>query len=127
MKLPFEMNRKNYALTYFIGVPVLLLIVWPFTLILDSDQMIYATLGLGGIYLLVSIGFLLLRLDNIGKSKWWALGFLIPVLNLYVVPMVWSYPPNVKERKMDKKGYAIFALVFVLVIISTTIEILIPE
>ena len=127
MKLPFEMNRKNYALTYFVGVPAILFITWPFTLILDSDQLTYALLGLGGVYLLVSIWLLLLRLENIGKSKWWALGFLVPILNLYVVPMVWSYPPNIKEQKMDKKGYAIFAVVFMLVIISTTIKILIPE
>ena len=127
MRLPYEMNRKNFALTYVLSIPVLMAIGWLGSKVMPSGYMQYSALGAGAIYFIVLVGCVLLRLTNIGKSKWWALGFFVPLLNLYVFPMVWAYPPNAKEKGLDKKAYVIFVLVLLLVLVGTTIKTILPQ
>ena len=127
MRIPYEMNRKNFALTYVLSIPTLMAVGWLSGKVVSSDYMQYVALAVAAIYFVILVGCVLLRLTNIGKSKWWALGFFVPLLNLYVFPMVWAYPPNVKEKGLDRKAYAIFALIFFLVLIATTIKTILPQ
>lgn len=121
------MNRKNFALTYLLSIPTLMVVGWLGSRVLPAEYMHYLALSLGTINFTVLIACVLLRLTNIGKSKWWALGFFVPLLNLYVFPMVWAYPSSVKDKGLDKKAYAIFVLVFLLVLIGTTINTILPQ
>ena len=127
MRHPYEMNRKNFALTYVLSIPVFMATGWLGSKVMPPGYMHYSALGVGAIYFIVLVGCVLLRLTNIGKSKWWALGFFVPLLNLYVFPMVWAYPPNAKEKGLDKKAYVIFVLIFVLVLVGTTIQTILPQ
>lgn len=126
MKIPtYEMNRKNFALTYLGAIPALMILVWPLQYVSSPEVGIVGgtiAVGIGFAIMLISI---LRRLDNIGKSKLWFLGLFVPLLNLYILPMIWSYPPNIKENGMDKKGYFIFILVLLIAIALMLLRIVI--
>ncbi|HIL04388.1 MAG: hypothetical protein ABGX60_02565 [Candidatus Thioglobus sp.] len=123
MKFPkYEMNRKNFALTYLGAFPVMSVISWPLIWIPNPEITMVAMIIVACITLAIIWISILRRLENIGKSKLWFLGALIPVLNLYTLPMIWSYPPNIKENGMDKKGYFIFVLVFLIATILTLFQ-----
>lgn len=121
----YEMNRKNFALTFFSAWPIATAIIWPTSLI-DNHELLVAAMILSGVITLgIMATSILLRLSNIGKSKLWFIGLFVPLLNLYIFPMVWSYPPNVKENGMDKKAYFIFILILLIVsanVLLQTIE-----
>lgn len=109
MKFPkYEMNRKNFALTFLGGLIITALCVT----VLTSE----ASYLFGFIFFVIIVHSSLLRLENIGKSKLWFFGVVVPLLNLYIILMLWSYPPNVKENGMDKKAYFISILVLLWVI-----------
>ena len=127
MRLPFQMNRKNFALTYVLSIPILTAVGWLGSIVVPSGYMQYVALSVGAIYFIILVGCVALRLTNIGKSKWWTVGFFIPLLNLYVFPMVCAYPPNVKEKGLDKRAYAIFVMVFLVVFVVTTIKTILPQ
>jgi len=117
MKIPqYEMNRKNFALTYLGAIPVTMILVWPLEYLSNPDIVIAGVVIASAIALAVMLISILRRLDNIGKSKLWFFGLFVPLLNLYAFPMIWSYPPNVKDKGMDKKGYLIFVLLLLTVI-----------
>ncbi len=110
------MNRKNFALTYIVGISAMVILAMPF--MYGSKPEFIMT----GVFVSAAIGLSIMcisitrRLDNIGKSKLWIVGLFVPLLNLYAAPMIWSYPPDVKENGMDKKGYMLFILVLIVVI-----------
>lgn len=108
------MNRKNYALTNILALPASILIIAAGYVLFDGDKDLTATVIGAGLFILIYIVSSLERLTNIGKSKLWVIGIYVPILNFYVVPMLWSYPPKAKENGLDKKAYVIFILVLLL-------------
>ena len=113
---PYIMNRKNYALTNILAIPVSLLIISAGDSLFGHEKGFTVAIVGGGIFIVTYITSSIERLANIGKSKLWAIGIYVPILNFYVVPMLWSYPPKAKENGLDKKAYVIFIFVFLLVV-----------
>lgn len=121
----YEMNRKNFALIV-LGFPsAIIILAWLSEYILPAQESrtagfenaaIVISFVITSIFLCIMAISILRRLENIGKSKLWFFGFGVPLLNLYVLAMLWSYPPNVKETGIDKKGYLIFVLVLLIAI-----------
>lgn len=119
------MNRKNFALTYLGAIPVLTILVYPLEFFLGLETAMIGMILLAVVALAIMWVSVLRRLENIGKSKLWFLGIFIPLLNMYAVPMIWSYPSNIKEHGMDKKGYAIFILMLLVVVATMVLQIVI--
>lgn len=120
--LKYNMNRKNFALTYLAAIAATGF--FPLPLLYFSDFNIYwAGAVITGV-IAVSIMLIsnLQRLENIGKSKLWFLGLILPPINLYVAPMLWAYPPNVKKNGIDKKGFFIFILVLLFLLAVTALQ-----
>ncbi len=55
--------------------------------------------------LIVSIVFVFKRLMNLGMSRWWFIGYLVPLLNLWVVYRCFACPPGYAfHKKLDAIG-----------------------
>jgi len=119
------MNRKNFALTYLLPFPLLMIFLWPLNYVSNPTITIIGVIIAVAIALIIMVISILRRLDNIGKSKLWLLGVFVPLLNFYTLPMLFSYPCNVKENGMDKKGYLIFFLVLFIAISIWMIQLVI--
>ena len=120
--LKYNMNRKNFALTYLSAIAAMG--VFPLPLLYFSDFNIYtAGAGITGV---IALSIMLIsnlrRLENIGKSKLWFLGLILPPINLYAFPMLWAYPPNVKKNGIDKKGVFIFILALLFLLAVTALQ-----
>ena len=80
--------------------------------------------GVGAIALVVVTSMVLAvgRLRNMGASGWWALGMLVPVLNLLVLARCELLPVNYREsRRLDRTGRILTAAFLVQVaVISLT-------
>jgi len=77
---------------------------------------------------------LLSRLANTGMSRWWFLGFLIPIVNLWVGFRVFAAPPGyVFHRKMDAAGiflgilYWLFVILPVLAVVVALVIVLFTD
>jgi uncharacterized membrane protein YhaH (DUF805 family) len=77
------------------------------------------TLGAAFVPLVVAIYFGLMRLVNLGMSRWWYLGNLVPILNLwvgyrmYVCPAGYAY-----HKKLDGIGVVLAILYWLLVAVG---------
>lgn len=116
------MNRKNYALTNALAFPVCILLIFAGNFVFSDERLLIFYFVGATLLLLTCLISSLERLNNIGKSKLWAIGIYLPLINFYVVPMLWSYPPKAKENGLDKKAYVIFILVFLLAVLGTAIR-----
>jgi uncharacterized membrane protein YhaH (DUF805 family) len=122
--IKYEMNRKNFALTYLGAIPIMMALTWPLYFF-NSEIALVGLFSIFAISLAIMWISIFRRLGNIGKSKLWFLGIFVPFLNLYTLPMLFSYPPNVKEIGMDKKGYLIFFIVLITAIALMAISFII--
>jgi uncharacterized membrane protein YhaH (DUF805 family) len=70
----------------------------------------------------VSIYIIVMRLKNVGASPWWTLGFIVPLLNIYVGLMCLAFPEGYQTHKqLDGPAKIIIGLflgVFVLGIVA---------
>lgn len=91
----------------------------------------YALLGANFVPALVGIYFSLKRLVNLGMSRWWFLGNLIPLLNLWVCYRCFACPSGYAyHKKLDGAGIFLaiiywLSLVLVIVAIGLAVAVLI--
>jgi uncharacterized membrane protein YhaH (DUF805 family) len=68
--------------------------------------------------IVASVYIVVMRLKNVGSSAWWILGFIVPLLNIYVGVMCLAFPPGYQSHKqLDTAAKVIIGLflgVFVL-------------
>lgn len=78
----------------------------------------YITLAGPVLVILVAVYFGIQRLTNLGMSRWWYLGYLVPLLNIWVLYRSFACPAGYAfHKKMD--GIGIFlAIVFWLVLLA---------
>lgn len=80
------------------------------------EMMAVATIGAAFVPIVVAIYFGLQRLANVGMSRWWYLGNLVPILNLwisyrmYVCPAGYAY-----HKKLDGPGVVLAILYWLMI------------
>ncbi len=78
---------------------------------LGKEIMTILTLVAGLVPLLVSIYYGLARLANVGMSRWWYLGNLVPILNFWVGYRIFACPAGYAyHKKMDAAGWVLAIL-----------------
>lgn len=76
-------------------------------------------LGFGAVSIIVSFFLMFSRFKNIGMSRWWTLGLLVPILNLFVsIWLVSRQEGWVETRQLDTAGKIIAWICWGLVILS---------
>jgi len=72
-----------------------------------------------------SIYIIVMRLKNVGASRWWTLAFIVPLLNIYVGLMCLAFPEGYHSHKqLDGSAKIIIGLflgVFVLGIVAAIV------
>ena len=72
-----------------------------------------------GLVIVASFWVAVLRLRNIGRSGWWVLGTLVPLINLYVGLILFAYPEgHVDHGKLDTPAKIIIAVYIGLTILG---------
>jgi hypothetical protein len=83
------------------------------------EIMAYVSMGAGFVPMIVGIYFGLARLVNLGMSRWWYLGNLVPFLNLWVGYRCFACPPGYAlHRTMDGKGKFLAAVYWLLIVLG---------
>jgi hypothetical protein len=78
-----------------------------------------ATLGILIFVWIVVIGYGLNRLVNLGMSRWWYLGNLVPILNLWVSYRMFVCPAGYAvHKKLDGAGVALAILYWLMVLLA---------
>lgn len=74
-----------------------------------------------------SIYIILMRLKNVGSSAWWVLGFIVPLLNIYVGLMCIAFPPGYASHKqLDTAAKVIIGLFLGLIVLGVVAAIALP-
>lgn len=75
--------------------------------------------------LLLSVVYTLMRFRNLGMSRWWLIGQLVPLLNIWLTYRLFACPPGyAQNKKLDGLGwflaviYWLFALIMALAVAS---------
>jgi hypothetical protein len=114
-------RRRSYLLMLFV-FPLLWHLVMPMGLELIANQLgpkLTETIGLAALFVptLVWIYFGLMRLVNLGMSRWWFLGNLVPFLNLWVGYRCFACPAGyVYHKKLDGPGVALAILYWLMMV-----------
>lgn len=108
----------------FISAVILFPIVWSFILPLGSTFLtgslgpeITGVIGIGAAFLplLVGVYFGLMRLVNLGMSRWWYFANLVPILNLWIGYRCFACPAGYAyHKKLDGAGVALAILYWLL-------------
>jgi len=71
-------------------------------------------------FMIIAVYAAMLRFSNLGMSRWWMLGMLVPVLNWWLGYRLFACPPGyVQTRKLDALGWilaVLYWLMFALVL-----------
>ncbi|MEM7405853.1 MAG: hypothetical protein AAF458_11210 [Pseudomonadota bacterium] len=66
-----------------------------------------------------------LRLRNIGTSPWWALGLVVPALNIAIAVVCLALPPGFRDhRKLDTAAKVVIALLVALLLLGIAAAVL---
>lgn len=112
-------SRMGYLFVFWV-LPVLLMVGFAFLVpfLLNAEGFegleLLRWISVGGVILLCAlvVVFSLQRLTNLGMSRWWILGHLLPVLNLWVAYRSFCCPPGFAYHgKLDRAGMCL-AVVF---------------
>jgi len=80
------------------------------------------------VVILVGVGLLVVlaqRIANVGFSRWWTLGMLVPLLNLVIGLMALAAPPGYRHhRTADRAAMVIAGLVIASVVIPVILVLL---
>lgn len=80
-----------------------------------------APLAMAGVWVLMIVLVMLQRFTNLGMSKWWFLGLLIPGVNVWLHYRLLACPPGYgPNRKMDGIGW-VLAVLFWFGILGSTV------
>jgi hypothetical protein len=113
--------RRRAYLTATILLPILwnvALVTGPAVLGMPLEPAVLHQVTLGGTLLLCLIGLYygLQRLANLGMSRWWYFGFLVPVLNLWVGYRCFACPAGYAyHKRLDGIGIALAIFYWLLV------------
>lgn len=78
---------------------------------LSPDMLGFVALGAALVPIVVSIVFCLKRFTNLGMSRWWFFGQLVPFLNLWVGYRLFACPAGYRyHKKLDGAGVALAIL-----------------
>lgn len=73
-----------------------------------------------GVWVLMLLLFILQRFTNLGMSKWWFIGLLVPGLNVWLNYRLFACPPGYgPNRKMDRIGWVLAVLFWLPVVLLT--------
>ena len=114
-------DRRMYFFALLV-VPVLVQIVGAIGLRLAGEMLnpqgrMIVSLVLSGLLFGVSLWAGIQRFPNLGMSRWWYLGHLVPLLNLWVGYRCFACPPGYAcFRKLDGIGWVLAILYWLLVI-----------
>lgn len=76
-------------------------------------------IGLGAVPILVGIYYGLLRLVNLGMSRWWYLANIVPILNLWIGYRCFACPAGYAyHKKLDGVGVALAIFYWLLVALT---------
>ena len=90
------------------------------------EIMMFALPGLSLVPLLVIIFISLKRLVNLGMSRWWFLGNIVPVLNLWIGYRCFACPAGYAfHKKLDGAGMFLAIIYWLLLLIAVVATILI--
>jgi len=115
----------------FISAVILFPIVWSFVLPLGSVFLtgllgpeITGVIGIGAAFLplLVGVYFGLMRLVNLGMSRWWYFANFVPILNLWIGYRCFACPAGYAyHKKLDGAGVALAILYWLLVVLTVLV------
>jgi uncharacterized membrane protein YhaH (DUF805 family) len=115
----------------FICAMILFPIVWSFVLPLGSTFLtgqlgpeITGVIGIGAAFLplLVGVYFGLMRLVNLGMSRWWYFANFVPILNLWIGYRCFACPAGYAyHKKLDGAGVALAILYWLLVVLTVLV------
>ncbi|RPJ34379.1 MAG: DUF4339 domain-containing protein [Verrucomicrobiaceae bacterium] len=78
-----------------------------------------ATIGAALVPLVVALYFGLQRLANVGMSRWWYLGNLVPILNLWVSYRMYVCPAGYAyHKKLDGAGVVLAILYWLMILLA---------
>ena len=90
------------------------------------EMMMFALPGLSLVPLLVIIVISLKRLVNLGMSRWWFLGNIVPILNLWIGYRCFACPAGYAfHKKLDGAGIFLAIIYWLLLLIALVATILI--
>jgi hypothetical protein len=119
-------GRAGYFLCTVI-VPVAgqfgLLLLTPFAVRMFGAEMAqYLPFGAFG-FGLIALYATVMRFPNLGMSKWWTLGLLVPILGLWVGYRCFACPPGyASNKKLDGIGW-VLAIVYWLAVVTMVVGI----
>jgi uncharacterized membrane protein YhaH (DUF805 family) len=115
-------NRRFFLIVILL-FPVLWNLLTPLAMPFLSAQlgaqiMTYVTLAVSLVPVLIGIIITLMRLVNLGMSRWWYLANFVPFLNFWLGYRVFACPPGyASHKKLDGAGVALAILYWLLVLI----------
>lgn len=121
-------RRRSYLIATLL-FPILWQIATPFAApplqgALGQEIMTYLMIGIALVPLIVTVYFGLNRLVNLGMSRWWFLGNLVPFLNLWVGYRCFACPAGYAyHKKLDGAGVFLAIVYWLLIVIGALLVI----
>ncbi len=121
-------RRRSYLIATLL-FPILWQIATPFAApliqgALGQEIMTYLLIGIALVPLIVTVYFGLNRLVNLGMSRWWFLGNLVPFLNLWVGYRCFACPAGYAyHKKLDGAGVFLAIVYWLLIVIGVLLVI----
>ena len=112
-------NRLHYLLGLFV-FPMVLIIALIFVAPMFEQKLgIFTALASILLITLVSLVVTLKRFTNLAMSRWWLLGLLVPLLNLWLYYRLFACPPGYAEhKKLGGAGVALALIYWLSLIVS---------
>ena len=85
----------------------------------DANLLGIVSFGLLLLPAILAIAVTLKRFQNLGMTRWWFLGLLVPLLNIWVYYRILACPPGYAEhKKLDAIGWVLAILYWLLTLLS---------